>query len=240
MSVPIDSLFSRPCAVSCREWNCRERAGWRRERRSALPAVVPLVRRTLLKGALAAGLGAPLARTAWAQGTRMARPDKGDLLVYASGDKAREIITLADLPAGGPPVMAWPMDPASKAAVGRIAIESSRIGPARCRVVSESRACRQSDRRCATPLSQRQASASAACLSVKKCRACRDENLCCGARPPPRPAPSIAAQQQGSACNRHFDCDHRFRPDGLEHSGRPAAEIVDCGAAQRRAGGCIG
>jgi len=115
MSVPIDSLFSRPCAVSCREWNCRERAGWRRERRSALPAVVPLVRRTLLKGALAAGLGAPLARTAWAQGTRMARPDKGDLLVYASGDKAREIITLADFPAGGPPVMAWLMDPASKA-----------------------------------------------------------------------------------------------------------------------------
>jgi Rieske Fe-S protein len=37
------------------------------------------------------------------------------LLVYASGDRAREIITLADLPVGGAPVMAWPMDPASKA-----------------------------------------------------------------------------------------------------------------------------
>ena len=130
--------------------------------------------------------------------------------------------------------------PCQQGAAGRIAIESSRIGLARCRVVSESRACRQSDRRCATPFSQRQASASAACLSVNKCRACRAESLCCGARPPPRPAPSIAAQQQGSASNRHFDCDHRFRPDGLEHSGRPAAEIVDCGAAQRRAGGCIG
>jgi Rieske Fe-S protein len=44
----------------------------------------------------------------------MARPDKGDLLVYATGDKAREVITLADLVVGGPPVMAWPMDPASK------------------------------------------------------------------------------------------------------------------------------
>jgi Rieske Fe-S protein len=44
----------------------------------------------------------------------MARPDKGDLLVYASGDKAREVITLSDLRLGGPPVMAWPMDPASK------------------------------------------------------------------------------------------------------------------------------
>jgi rieske iron-sulfur protein len=44
----------------------------------------------------------------------MARPDKGDLLVYANGEKAREVITLADLPVGGPPVMAWPMDRASK------------------------------------------------------------------------------------------------------------------------------
>lgn len=44
----------------------------------------------------------------------MARPDKGDLLVFAQGDKAREVITLADIPVGGPPVLAWPMDPASK------------------------------------------------------------------------------------------------------------------------------
>jgi Rieske Fe-S protein len=64
--------------------------------------------------ALAAGLVAPFARTALAQETRTARPGKGDLLVYASGDKARELIMLADLPVGGQPVMAWPMDPASK------------------------------------------------------------------------------------------------------------------------------
>jgi Rieske Fe-S protein len=44
----------------------------------------------------------------------MARPDKGDLLVYASGDKTREVIALADLPVGGPPIMAWPMDPTSR------------------------------------------------------------------------------------------------------------------------------
>jgi Rieske Fe-S protein len=44
----------------------------------------------------------------------MARPDKGDLLVYANGDKAREVIRLADLRVGAPPVMAWPMDLASK------------------------------------------------------------------------------------------------------------------------------
>ena len=118
MSVFVDSLFLRPCAVSCREWNCRERPGWHRESRPASSTIVPLVRRRLVKGALGAGLavglGAPLGRTALAQGTRMARPDKGDLLVYASGDKTREVIRLADLSVGGPPVIAWPMDPVSK------------------------------------------------------------------------------------------------------------------------------
>ena len=116
MPMPLDGLYSRPCTVSCREWNCRERAGWPRERGYASPTGGALVRRTLLKGALAAGLALPFARTALAQDqeTRMARPDKGDLLVYASGDKAREVIALADLRVGGPPVLAWPMDPASK------------------------------------------------------------------------------------------------------------------------------
>ena len=81
---------------------------------SPSPTGVPLVRRTLLTGALTAGLSVPIARSALAQEPRMARPDKGDLLVQASGDQARKVITLADLPVGGRPVMAWPMDPASK------------------------------------------------------------------------------------------------------------------------------
>jgi rieske iron-sulfur protein len=98
MSVHVDSFFSRPCA-SVTQTDVHG---------------VPLVRRTLLKGALAAGLAVPSGRAASAQETRMARPDKGDLLVHASGDKAREVITLADLPVGGRPVLAWPMDPANK------------------------------------------------------------------------------------------------------------------------------
>ena len=114
MSMRFDGLYSRPCTVSCREWNCRKRVGLPRGRGHASPTGVPLVRRTLLKGALAAGLPVPFAHASLAQESRMARPDKGDLLVYASGDKAREVITLADLRVGGPPVMAWPMDPASK------------------------------------------------------------------------------------------------------------------------------
>ncbi len=42
------------------------------------------------------------------------RPKKGDLLVFADGDHASAVIKPEDLPLGGPPVMAWPMDPATK------------------------------------------------------------------------------------------------------------------------------
>src|SRR5215475_4122961 len=114
MPVCVDRPFYRPCSVPCGEWRCRQQAGRPRDREHAKLAGIPLVRRTLLKGALAVGLPAPFAHAALAQDSRMARPDKGDLLVHASGDKAREVITLADLPVGGRPVIAWPMDPASK------------------------------------------------------------------------------------------------------------------------------
>lgn len=39
------------------------------------------------------------------------RPQKGDLLVFSEGDQEGKLITAADLPAGGPPVHAWPKDP---------------------------------------------------------------------------------------------------------------------------------
>src|SRR5262245_37022550 len=118
MSVHVDNLLPCSCVASCQQSNCRVQAGSHPDRRSASSSGAPLGRRALVNVALAAGLVAPLAapigRTAFAQDKRMARPDKGDLLVYASGDKAREVITLADLPVGGRPVMAWPMEPASK------------------------------------------------------------------------------------------------------------------------------
>jgi Rieske Fe-S protein len=41
------------------------------------------------------------------------RPKKGDLLVQSEGDREGSLITLADLPVGGPPVHAWPKDPAT-------------------------------------------------------------------------------------------------------------------------------
>ncbi|MBR0830291.1 Rieske 2Fe-2S domain-containing protein [Bradyrhizobium manausense] len=39
------------------------------------------------------------------------RPKKGDLLVQSEGDREGSLVTLADLPVGGPPVHAWPKDP---------------------------------------------------------------------------------------------------------------------------------
>lgn len=39
------------------------------------------------------------------------RPQKADVLVFAEGDRAGEVIEPKDLTAGGPPVRAWPKDP---------------------------------------------------------------------------------------------------------------------------------
>src|SRR5262245_18979169 len=71
-------------------------------------------RRTLLIGALAttaciAGSG----RAAAGEDPPGAdeRPQNGDVLVFSEGDREGKLITLADLPLGGPPVHAWPKDP---------------------------------------------------------------------------------------------------------------------------------
>ena len=71
-------------------------------------------RRELLAAAFAGGLGLSLSPQALAADPRMTRPQAGDQFVFATGEKARKIITDADLVAGGHPVQAWAMDPASK------------------------------------------------------------------------------------------------------------------------------
>jgi Rieske Fe-S protein len=71
-------------------------------------------RRTLLLGALAttACLGCShQARADEDPPGSDERPQKGDLLVFSEGDQEGKLITVADLPAGGPPVHAWPKDP---------------------------------------------------------------------------------------------------------------------------------
>ncbi|MCK1742854.1 Rieske 2Fe-2S domain-containing protein [Bradyrhizobium sp. 139] len=71
-------------------------------------------RRTLLLGALAttACLGCSTQTRAGEDPPGSdERPQKGDLLVFSEGDQEGKLITAADLPAGGPPVHAWPKDP---------------------------------------------------------------------------------------------------------------------------------
>ncbi|KQT18821.1 MAG: ubiquinol-cytochrome c reductase iron-sulfur subunit [Bradyrhizobium sp.] len=71
-------------------------------------------RRTLLLGALAtsACLGcSPQVRAGEDPPGSDERPRKGDLLVFSEGDNEGKLITAADVPAGGPPVHAWPKDP---------------------------------------------------------------------------------------------------------------------------------
>jgi Rieske Fe-S protein len=71
-------------------------------------------RRTVLAGALASGVALSLPPRAVAADPRTTRPQEGDVFVFATGDKARTVISESDLQRGGPPVMAWPMDPATK------------------------------------------------------------------------------------------------------------------------------
>jgi rieske iron-sulfur protein len=70
-------------------------------------------RRTVLKGSLSLGLALPWLQGAAAQDSdpRSARPQEGDRFVFPPGTRSGQLITPADLPLGGPPVMAYPMDP---------------------------------------------------------------------------------------------------------------------------------
>jgi rieske iron-sulfur protein len=73
-------------------------------------------RRSILLTALATGAclagGAPAVAEEEARGSSD-RPQKADLFVFAEGEHAGEVIKPDDLKAGGPPVRAWPKDPAS-------------------------------------------------------------------------------------------------------------------------------
>jgi rieske iron-sulfur protein len=73
-------------------------------------------RRRVLKLALGVGLCLPGAILARVQDgdPHKARPQANDRFVFARGGRKGEAITLADLPAGGPPIVAFAIDPTSK------------------------------------------------------------------------------------------------------------------------------
>jgi Rieske Fe-S protein len=75
-----------------------------------------LDRRAALKAAVGFVLGLNLAGPGHVQAANPAeaRPQPGDRLVFADGDRKGEVIAPADLPPGGPRVAALPMDPATR------------------------------------------------------------------------------------------------------------------------------
>jgi len=86
------------------------------DRRCGHAALRP-ARRRFLRAALLGGVGLSLLRPALAEELKPGaedRPKPGDLFVFAEGDRDGEVITPADIPAGGPQVQAWPMDPKTK------------------------------------------------------------------------------------------------------------------------------
>ena len=70
-------------------------------------------RRMLLHAALGTGLGLLLAERTRAQEVepRNARPQEGDLFVSATGERKGATIMSVDVPLGGPPVTAYPVEP---------------------------------------------------------------------------------------------------------------------------------
>ncbi len=72
-----------------------------------------LSRRALLKSALGVGLSLYLVELAAGaeRNLRRKRPQAGDRFVFSFGDREGQTITPEDLPLGGPPAMAYPMDP---------------------------------------------------------------------------------------------------------------------------------
>jgi nitrite reductase/ring-hydroxylating ferredoxin subunit len=70
----------------------------------------------VLKLALAMGLGLPWLDVAAAQedDPRKARPQEGDQFVFAAGERKGDVITPGDLPLGGPPALAYPLDSSTK------------------------------------------------------------------------------------------------------------------------------
>lgn len=72
-----------------------------------------LSRRDVLKSAFAAGLALPLVKIeiSAAEEAKKVRPQSGDLFVFSLGERLGQVITLQDLPTGGPPLIAYPLDP---------------------------------------------------------------------------------------------------------------------------------
>jgi len=75
-----------------------------------------LNRRTLLKSIFGVGVSLHLAGLATnaADDPKKMRPQVGDLFVFSLGDRQGQVITPQEVPIGGPPIIAYPMDPGTQ------------------------------------------------------------------------------------------------------------------------------
>jgi rieske iron-sulfur protein len=73
-------------------------------------------RRTVLRVALGLGLGWPFLQHGMAQegDPKHARPQEKDQFVFATGARKGDVVMPDDLPLGGPPALAYPLDPQTK------------------------------------------------------------------------------------------------------------------------------
>jgi len=74
-------------------------------------------RRAFLRVTLLGGVGLSLLGAASAEEATPGsekRPAPGDRFVFAEGDREGEVIAPDDIPEGGPPIQAWPIDPKTK------------------------------------------------------------------------------------------------------------------------------
>lgn len=85
------------------------------ERRDDRPCGCAASRRRVLVGAMAIGVAGPLASRGFAatEDAKKLRAQPGDVMVYAHGDDAGQIIKPDALPLGGPQQLAYPMEPGS-------------------------------------------------------------------------------------------------------------------------------
>jgi len=76
--------------------------------------ICPCTRRTLLGGLVAAACFAPIASLAQpASPAAKLRPQPGDQLAFAAGERAGKPMLASDLTLGAAPIAAWPLEPAS-------------------------------------------------------------------------------------------------------------------------------
>lgn len=95
---------------------CRDPSPCAKQESTERPPGAAASRRLFMCATLATCLGLPAVLPAAADENPESdkRPQPGDSFVFSEGDHEGNRIAPADIPLGGPPILAWPFDPGSK------------------------------------------------------------------------------------------------------------------------------